>query len=187
MNDTPGAGRRRALVLGFTAFGEVVHNPSECLARAVDNTRSARWSITGRSMPVSYRRCVEHTARLVAELNPHLVLGVGVAMQRDHIALERWGRAVCSRLQPDVDGRTAPWRNGPGIRPARLPVDRMARAANIRVSDDCGTYVCNAWLYTVLGALGEHLQVGFLHVPGGGGTVETLHAMLDAVGGPTDG
>jgi len=55
----------------------------------------------------------------------------------------------------------------------------MAREASIAVSDDCGTYVCNGWLYTCLGAFPETLPLGFLHIPDTGWTVPGLLRLLD--------
>lgn len=171
----------RALVVGFGPFGRVAQNPSEALARAMDTVTTARWTVVGRVMPVSYRRCIEVTARALADVQPYLLLGVGVAVGRRQVTLERFGRARWRSDRSDVDGHVPGWRRGAGIRPARLPVDAMARAADIGVSDDCGDYVCNAWLYTMLGAVPEHTRVGFVHVPPSGFTVEGMRRMLDAV------
>jgi pyroglutamyl-peptidase len=180
--------RPTALILGFGPFGEVTDNPSSRLALAANNT-TERWHIVGREMPVSYRRSVEFTATLAARLKPDLVLGVGVATGRDYIALERIGRNRFNASHPDIDGRTPHWSSGTQDRRrrSRLPNDRMAEASGIRVSDDCGRYVCNGWLYTCLGALPESLPVGFLHLPRSGCTVDRLHQMLSVVSVSTGG
>lgn len=179
----PPSSARLACVLGFGPFGEVRDNPSARLARAAHGAEGGGWRIHGEPMPVSYRRSVEHTASVVAAHTPELVLGVGVAMGRSWVALERFGRAVARPLPADVDGQAPPWRSRPSAPPraSRLPVDAMATAAGVRVSDDCGAYVCNAWLYTCLGALPEGLSVGFLHLPPQGWTVSGLLALLAAV------
>ena len=41
--------------------------------------------------------------------------------------------------------------------------DALAAALGVTISDDAGAYVCNAWLYGVLG--GTTLPAAFLHLP----------------------
>ena len=79
MSDRGEGNRPVALVMGFGPFGEVVDNPSCALATALDGTLAGPFRIAGRTMPVSYRRCLETTAAAVAELAPTVVLGIGVA------------------------------------------------------------------------------------------------------------
>jgi len=158
-----------ALVLGFGPFGEVVDNPSSKLAEALDGQQAAGLRIVGRTMPVSYRRCLETTATAIATHRPKMVLGVGVAVRRSQPMLERWGRAQVAASPLDVDGRRADWRAHPHHRrPARLPLAAMAAASGLALSDDCGTYVCNGWLYAVLGMLPTGVSAGFLHIPSAG-------------------
>lgn len=173
--------RPTALVVGFGPFGAVLDNPAARLATACTGT-TARWTVVGRTMTVSYRRSVEETARLVAELEPAVVLGVGVAVSRPQPCLERWGRRWFDADRPDVDGEVPTWASTGRIeaRKSRLPVQRMADTAGIQVSLDCGRYVCNGWLYACLGAFPAELAVGFLHVPTDGWTVSGVHALLDA-------
>jgi pyrrolidone-carboxylate peptidase len=143
--------------------------------------KTRHFEVHGRSMPVSYRRSVEETARWFGALQPTVVLGVGVAVKRPDVTLERLAWARFAPTRPDVDGRVAAWRSGQRVRPVRLPIEAMARAAGIEVSDDCGDYVCNSWLYATLGALPEHVAVGFLHVPSSGFSVDGVERMLDAI------
>ena len=173
--------RPTALVIGFGPFGSIVDNPAARLARASSGT-TARWVVVGHTMPVSYRRSVEETARLVAVLRPALVLGVGVAVSRPQPCLEQWGRRWFDTERPDVDGVFPAWPTTGRVeaRESRLPVQMMADAAGIQVSGDCGRYVCNGWLYACLGAFPIGLAVGFLHVPADGWTVPGLHTLLDA-------
>ncbi len=177
--------RPTALVMGFGPFGSVVDNPAARLASACVGA-SGTWEVCGDTMPVSYRRSVEHTARWISTVRPGLVLGIGVAANRRKPYLERWGRRCFNPSMPDIDGRLPDWgdsgrRSGRFSRRAsRLPVDALARAAGIEVSDDCGRYVCNGWLYTCLGAFSESLPLGFLHVPMTGWNVVGICSLLDA-------
>jgi len=166
------------LVMGFGPFGEVRRNPAAELACAVDGTRVGDTRVVGRSMPVSYQRCVEQTAALWGRHQPGVVLGVGVATSRSRPELERVARARWAPVPRDIDGRTPAWRPSASVRRARMPVEAMAVASGIGVSEDCGTYVCNAWFYTMLGALPEWVKVGFLHIPAAGFSVSGTHRML---------
>ena len=170
-----------ALVLGFGPFGEVLDNPSSRLARAVDGLDAGPFRLVGRQMPVSYRRSVEETAAAVATHAPEIVLGVGVAVQRTCAQLERTGRAGHS-TRLDVDQRQADWISSPRRRRvARLPLKAMQEASGLEVSDDCGSYVCNGWLYACLGMLPLHLRVGFLHIPRHGLAPDVVQHAIAAV------
>jgi pyroglutamyl-peptidase len=166
--------------MGFGPFQGIDDNPASRLAEASD-AASGTWRVVGRTMPVSYRRAVEETARWVARSQPDVVLGVGVAVRRTRPALERWGRGCFNPRQPDVDGRLPAWGavRRSVARASRLPVEEMARSAGIAVSEDCGTYVCNGWLFTCLVAFPESLPLGFLHIPDTGWSVSGLLRLLD--------
>ena len=47
------------------------------------------------------------------------------------------------------------------------------------VSEDAGRYVCNAWLYRTVCALGSEIPVLFLHIPPAGFADQTLVAMAE--------
>lgn len=188
MSDRGEGNRPVALVMGFGPFGEVVDNPSCALATALDGTLAGPFRIAGRTMPVSYRRCLETTAAAVAELAPTVVLGIGVAVRRERARLERVGRARVTRQPLDVDGRMADWRSAPHLRrPARLPLDRMCAASGLGLSEDCGSYVCNGWLYACLGMLPERVRIGFLHVPRAGVSADVVRRALAVVPVGKDG
>jgi pyrrolidone-carboxylate peptidase len=132
-------------------------------------------------MPVSYRRSLELTARAVVTHAPDVVLGIGVAVSRSRPQLERTGRAKLGPML-DVDQRKADWRGSPHQqRPARLPLRLMCEAAGLEVSDDCGGYVCNGWMYASLGMLPQRVQVGFLHIPYAGISAQVVRQALAVV------
>ncbi len=164
------------LVLGFGPFLDVVDNPASRLARAVDGSVIAGSRVYGREMPVSYEASVALSRRLVDELQPALVLGVGVAVKRTAPELERYGRRVSVSGRPDVSGRVRPPEllGAPECLESRLPLSPMARAMGASVSEDAGRYVCNSWLYQALHQLHDVAAVGFLHVPSSGLSPERL-------------
>jgi len=113
-------------------------------------------------MPTSYRRVVAFTEAAIAEVQPDIVVGIGVARSRSVIEVERIGRNLADPTLPDNDGEC---RSSHGEGPAeRVCAQAAALAACLRVgvSDDAGRYVCNAWLYF---ALARAIPSLFVHVP----------------------
>lgn len=168
----PPVGPPVVLVIGFGPFLDVADNPAARLARAVDGRRAGHARVMGRVMPVSYHRAVTVTQALVAGSGATAVLGVGVARGRGHAALERKGRRRVDPELADVDGVCLEWltdggENDGGENDVEVTMDlaRLRGALDVPVSDDAGAYVCNAWIYRVVRALGHTLPVGFLHVP----------------------
>lgn len=167
----------KGLVLGFGPFGEVLDNPSEHLAHALDGRHERGLELVGASMPVSYARSLTVTQALVDQHRPDWVLGIGVAVQRDQPMFERRGTALgCDR--PDVDGICRP--SGSGERLSGLPVDALSARLGEPVSEDAGTYVCNAWLHQAIERLAP-LPVGFLHIPSRGVHPDALFEALTVI------
>lgn len=175
---------RPVLVLGFGPFLEIADNPAAALARAVDGAM-AGLPVVGRVMTVSYARSLQETVDLVEELDPVLVLGVGVAANRTQVCVERIGRQAPRVGRPDVDGQQWLLSDSERLAPAELlatlDVQALARSVGGIVSDDAGRYVCNAWLYRVLHALGSTRPVGFVHLPPQGLAPERLLAGLETL------
>lgn len=174
------------LVLGFGPFLSVRDNPSARLARAIDGSvLPGGIAVIGEEMPVSYAGGARRAADRARELGACLVLGIGVATERPEVSVERYGRRPGPGTRPDVDGLS--WALDPARPPgpdrveASLDVGALARAMDAEVSEDAGTYVCNAWLYQVGLELGGTIPVGFVHLPPQGMSRERLHRGLMAV------
>lgn len=151
------------LVTGFGAFPGVADNPTAAIARAVDGQRIGDVPVVGRVLPVSFVRGPDAAIELAREVGAQLVVGLGVAVRRSSVCVERRGVRVDNANVPDVDGAHACMLSGPTEVAASLDVVRLADALGAQISDDAGTYVCNAWLYRVSQAL--DVPVGFVHVP----------------------
>lgn len=162
--------------MGFGPFLDVGDNPAARLAHAVDGRLAGEFRVVGREMPVSYTRAPDLTERWARELHAAAVLGVGVARGRIAAAVERTGRAACDGT-PDVDGEIARL-DGADRRSA--VAEALAGALDVAVSDDAGRYVCNTWLFRVLGQLTDR-PVAFLHVPPEGFDPERLCAALPSL------
>ena len=130
-------------------------------------------------IPVSYARGPSRTLALARALSPRLVLGLGVAVSRERMEVESVGRSLLDPEVPDVDGVSLDGLGKPAEVASTLDVGRFAEAAAAGVSHDAGTYVCNAWLYRVAGALS--VPVGFVHLPPEGVEIERLLAGIGAL------
>lgn len=165
------------VIVGFTAFEGVPDNPSAHIATSLDGRVERGTRIVGATMPVSYVRSLERTATLVERHAPDWILGIGVAMRRQAAAFERFGTGYCGE-RADIDGDCGV--SCDDVRPSGLPVDHLAELAGFGVSEDCGSYVCNGWLYGAIERFAP-IPVGFLHVPPQGIDVA---ALLGAVVAP---
>ncbi|MCB9683688.1 MAG: hypothetical protein H6735_01445 [Alphaproteobacteria bacterium] len=155
----------RVLVTGFGPFPGVPDNPSGRLARSVDGARLGGALVTGIELPVHWTEGPEGAVRVARELDAALVVGLGVAVGRAGVHVER--RAVRVEVgRPDARGDVVARLSGPPEVRATLDTRRLAHALGARLSDDAGRYVCNAWLYRVASAL--EVPVGFVHLPAEG-------------------
>lgn len=168
------------LVTGFGSFLDVVDNPSGRLALAIDGYHDDLLEVTGRVLPVSYRRGPATAVALARSLAVDAVLGLGVAVGRTALSVERRAVRCVDPGVPDIDGDgvDAIQLDGPDERLATMPVIQLAEALGATVSEDAGRYVCNAWLYQVTAALGSEVPVGFVHLPADGMEPDRLLAGL---------
>ncbi len=165
------------LLTGFGAFRDVTDNPAARAARALSGWRLRGHTVVSRVIPVSYARGPDHTIAVARQLRPVLVLGLGVAVARAGVEVER--RAVARVQGADVDGVTAELGPDPAEVRATIDVAALGEALGAGLSDDAGAYVCNAWLYRVTQALDA--PVGFVHVPRDGIEPERLARGLAAL------
>jgi pyroglutamyl-peptidase len=174
-----GGARVKILVVGFGPFAGVAENPAAALARAVDGLRAPSLEVVGRELPVSYARAPDLTRRWARDVAAEFVLGIGVASRRELPLVERIGRRRADDARPDVDGvRLAELSPAGPDAPDELACPAaaaVARALQVGLSDDAGSYVCNAWLYQ---ALRSGVPASFLHVPAAGFPKERLAAGL---------
>ena len=153
------------VVVGFGSFGDVTNNPSAAIAAALDGCVLDGVAIVGREMPVSYDRSIGLCALLLARTRAVALIGIGVAMDRSAVAVERYGRRPQASARLDVDHCAAPGAlpDGPDRVEATVDCVRLAERLGVAISDDAGDYVCNSWLYQA--AQRFTVDVGFIHVP----------------------
>jgi len=159
---------KTVIVAGFGAFEGVIDNPSAAIAEALDGCVIGDLTVFGREMPVSYRRSVEVCRMWLESTRAVAIVGIGVAMTRQGVTIERTGCLPSPTDRPDVDGQTDPGCDAalpPTVR-STMDVDKIAELLGADVGDDAGDYVCNSWLYQASRQFG--VDVGFIHVPPNG-------------------
>ena len=173
------------LLVGFGPFSTVVRNPAAQLALSLDGRRLGKVRVVGREIPVEYDGGPAETMRLIREIEPLAVSGMGVAVGRTVPMLERVGvRWADPHLQDNAGmklGDLEP--EGPETVHSTAAIRELAAAMGAEISEDAGRYVCNAWLYRMVRAIGARLPVTFLHVPAEGMPAENLARALVTVWG----
>jgi pyroglutamyl-peptidase len=166
-----------ALVTGFEPFGGFADNPSATVAQALDGATLGGFSIVGRVLPVVLEGQRARVEALLDEMAPSLVIALGLAGDAEAIRLERQAANRIDFAIPDNGGaRPQTGLLVPDAPPAlstTLAVTHIAAALadsgiGTRLSDDAGTYLCNATLFYFLDAIrrrGRSLPCGFIHLP----------------------
>ena len=168
---------RPALVTGFMPYAGRGVNPAAEIAAALDGRTIADTLIISRMLPVSFAEIAGMAETLLREINPEIVIGIGLWPGEPVIRIERVGLNVADFEIPDNLGYVAADEpvlgNAAAARLATVPVRAMEEAlldAGIpaRISNTAGTYLCNACLYSFLSAAAttrDPAACGFIHVP----------------------
>jgi pyroglutamyl-peptidase len=164
------------LVLGFEGYGGRGINPSEQIVSTLDGKRIAQRAVVGRVLPVSYDRLAATVTALIEEHRPACVIAIGLWPGEPVIRLERIAANENDFEIPDNAGAIEAGpidTDGPAGRRTTLPVHAIRDALlsdgiPARLSGTPGNFLCNAMMYTILGAA-ERLTpapaAGFIHVP----------------------
>lgn len=167
----------RALVTGFEAYGGRDRNPAGEIAASLDGTTIGDTRLVGRCLPVACGALETIIPAMLAEIDPVVVISLGLCPAEPVIRLERVAINVADFPIPDNDGAVLVDQpldaEGTAARFATLPL-RPIQAALLdagipaRLSSTAGTYLCNQALYGFLGALersGKAVPCGFIHLP----------------------
>lgn len=166
-----------AVIQGFGPFGEFTVNPSELLVRSLAERGDP--DVRAEVLPVSLERTAAEIPRLMAELEPQVWLGVGLAAGRTALSIEAVALNLADWPDADADAdgvsvtRAPIAPDGPAAHLTTLPAGPILAAwhdAGIPgyLSQTAGSYLCNFSFYTAAQAAreqGRPCLVGFLHVP----------------------
>lgn len=168
---------RPVLVTGFEPFGAHSLNPSHEAMLALDGRTIEGAPVVGRGLPVDFAALRPAIGRLVGELEPRAVIGLGLAAGEAVVRIERIAVNIAHFDFADNAGLSVSYAQvtggGPPARLATVPLQAveealLARGIPARLSASAGTYLCNACLYWFLEVLAERRSTapcGFLHVP----------------------
>jgi pyroglutamyl-peptidase len=168
---------RPVLVTGFMPYGGRAVNPAAEIATALDGRTVANTAVVSRLLPVSFAKIAGSAKTLLRDVNPCVVISVGLWPGEPLIRVERAALNVADFEIPDNVGYAAADEpvvdGGDTARLATVPVGAIVNAlldAEIpaRISNTAGTYLCNACLYSFLSAAEsapERIACGFIHVP----------------------
>ncbi len=164
------------LLTGFEPFGGDDVNPSGEVAKKLDGLEIAGYTVVSKVLPVEWGTAKKALEGFIDELDPAVVLSLGLAAGRPDISVEKVAvnytadakdnagkvpeeRAVCSQGQ---DGYFA-----------TIPTEGIVKAlveAKIpaRLTFSAGTYLCNYVFYAAVHHIrttGKKALAGFIHIP----------------------
>ena len=129
-------------------------------------------------MPGNTRRLGQTVDEVLIALAPDICIGIGQARGYNRIALERMAKNLRYFVTPDRAGNTPKGEfiiaNAPIAYWSTLPEQdslvSLLKSHNIpaRISNDCGTHLCNQIFYHFLHWQAVHkadMKVGFVHIP----------------------
>ncbi len=165
-----------ALVTGFEPYGGRGINPSAEVAKRVDGLEIDGHRVVGRVLPVSFRALGARIGALLRDLDPALVVSLGLWPGEPTIRLERIGLNLADFEIPDNEGTLlrdeVVSAAAPSALAATVPlraIEQALLAAGIpaRLSTSAGSFLCNATLYTFLNCAQERpgTRCGFMHLP----------------------
>ncbi len=159
------------LVTAFTPFGSFSENNSAKTMELLPDE-----GIKKLLLPTSYERSFSELKKQLETSPAAAVVMLGQA-PRDKITVERVAINVADCSMADNDGAVltdSPLvEGGDAAYFSTLPIKEMLKAADCRISNTAGTYVCNALFYKTAHYLhGSGIPCGFIHIPQEGSPLE---------------
>lgn len=164
------------LITGFEGYGGRADNPSARIARALDRHSVGGRPVVGRVLPVTCNGLRERLRVWLEEIDPALVISLGLAPGEPVIRLERIAANHADFEMPDNTGQVLQGRlveTGVTALEATLPLPEiraalLAAGIPARISQTAGTFVCNATMYQLLDLCAARTPApaaGFIHLP----------------------
>jgi pyroglutamyl-peptidase len=174
----------RVVLTGFVPFPGVEINPAQLVVERVSakvkdgsfQMRSA-FELTAEVLPTAFQSAGVRIRELIRDIDPDIVISLGVAARRDAICLERFALNVNDAPKPDNDGVLANGEpivvNGPDAYRSTLPIESLHKAIQecnipVKFSNHAGAYVCNHVFYSARDEIeqsGSNAKCGFIHIP----------------------
>lgn len=162
---------RIIFLTGFEPFDAFKSNPSQQVVEQLNDETIGGVRIVGLTLPVVFGEDTRRVLPLIDELNPALVLSLGLHAGRPCLDVERF--AVNLRRSDAGDREVPIVDDGPAAYLSTLDVDRVGPAiarAGVPVQPHAyaGNYLCNHILYHTLhhaATQGRDYRAGFIHLP----------------------
>ena len=168
---------KNILLTGFEPFGGESVNPSEEIAREINDATIARHKVVGALLPCVYGAALKELKHQIKLHTPEIVICLGQAGGRTGITPERVAINLDDARIPDNAGQQPIDRpivkGGPVAYWSTLPIKAIVQELRKReipaeISQTAGTFVCNHVFYGLMHELALHhpgVRGGFIHVP----------------------
>ncbi len=168
---------RNVLLTGFEPFDGQAINPSEEIAREINDATIARHRVVGALLPCVFGAALKELKHQLKLHDPAVVICLGQAGGRSEITPERVAINVDDARIADNAGQQPVDRpvvkDGPAAYFSTLPIKAIVQELRkhdipAAVSQTAGTFVCNHVFYGLMHELTLHrpgVRGGFIHVP----------------------
>ena len=169
---------RNILLTGFEPFAGDKVNPSGETARALDGKKVSDYTICGVVLPVEWGTTAQAMEKAIDDVDPALVLSLGLSSGRPELNVEKVAVNYMSRAKdnqgilPEAPVISA---SGPDGYFSTLPVEDIVeelrnKGIPARISLSAGGYLCNYTFYVASNYVDrkgrrKEVPVGFIHVP----------------------
>jgi pyroglutamyl-peptidase len=167
---------KKLLLTGYEPFLDNPINPTAEIVKALDGKTIGNYQIIGKVLPVDFKNTAEVAYTYFDEVNPDVVISLGLAAGRNRITPERIA-INCNDGAPDNTGYTPKddpiAEDGPDGYFTTLPVRRFVEVLQesgypAEISNTAGTYLCNNIMYNMLHKItkeNKEVRSGFIHIP----------------------
>lgn len=172
------AAAHRILLTGFEPFDKDSVNPSWEVACALNGELIAGGLVHALQLPCVFGAAMAAIDKALAQLQPTLIISLGLAGGRSEITPERVAINIDDARIPDNAGHQPVdqpvVRDAPAAYFSTLPIKAMVRQLRdagipASVSNTAGTFVCNHVFYALMHRLsrraGPGVRGGFIHIP----------------------
>ncbi len=165
------------LLTGFGPFAEHSENPTEPLVRELNDKLINGFKVTSHILPVEYDSSIIELDSLIEELNPDVIINLGLAADREEITPELIAVNYQHSKTQDNSGAVRQFSKintkGKESFLSTLPLEKIINALNqtsipTSLSSTAGTYVCNTVMYHCLKKTQQekrNCRSGFIHIP----------------------
>ncbi len=164
------------LVTGFEPFGSDDFNPSGEVAKRLDGKEVGECRVQSRILPVEWGTVKKVLTGLVDDLDPVVVLSLGLAGGSPSISVEKVAVNYTAEAKDNagkIPEERAICRDGADAYFATIPAEKIVSRLvqtkiPARLTFSAGTYLCNYAFYTAachVKTAGKRAKVGFVHVP----------------------